>query len=81
MNLDGSQPRLSLMIYILYLVYIEIDNLVQHSYYSFNVKLAGVPEIAHAASKEPAIDRTKLCVPIFKAMGFNIFTNDIDRAH
>ena len=40
-----------------------------------------MPEIAHAASKEPAIDTTKLCVRIFEAMGFNIFINDIDRAH
>ena len=60
---------------------IKIDNLVHHSYYSFNVKLAGVPEIAHAGSKEPAIDTTKLCVRIFEAMDFNILINDIDRAH
>ena len=59
----------------------QVDNLVQHSYYSFNVKLAGVPEIAHAGCKEPAIETTKLCVRIFEAMGFKILINDIDRAH
>ena len=32
-------------------------------------------------SKEPAIDKTKLCVRIFEAMGFNILINYIDRAH
>ena len=40
-----------------------------------------MPEIAHAGSKEPAIDRTKLCVRIFEAMDFNLLINDIDRAH
>ena len=40
-----------------------------------------MPEIAHAGSKEPAIDTTKLFVRIFEAMGFNILINDIYRAH
>jgi len=46
---------------------IEIDNLML--------------EITETKSKEPAIDKTKLCVSIFEAMGFNISIKDIDRAH
>ena len=40
-----------------------------------------MPEIAHAGSKESAIDTTKLCVRIFEAMGFKLLINVIDRAH
>ena len=46
---------------------IEIDNLML--------------EITETKSKEPATDKTKLCVSIFEAMGFNISIKDIERAH
>ena len=48
---------------------------------SLVVKLINAPELGEAGSEELALDKTKVCVRIFDAMGCNITINDIDIAH
>ena len=54
-----------------------IDELQDYSY-RFNVKIIGVPD---PKSSETALQTSELCLKIFREMGAEVSTQDIDTAH
>ena len=54
-----------------------IDNIERYSY-QYNIKIIGIPALK---SKESAQETSNLCVKLFKKMGVDITSQDIDIAH
>ena len=54
-----------------------IDDICEYSY-RFNVKVVGLPEVN---ARESAQQTSSLCVSLFRALGADVSTQDIDTAH